>query len=197
MIAVLTDADWLRAGLGRPAGRGDAAEAARRLADRTSRPIRRWRAASCAGSAIPSRSWSRRRRPRRADAAELIEVDYEPLPAVIDTEAALAPGAPLVWPDAANNICYVWQGGDKAAADAAFAKADRVIKYKAVVNRVTAATMEPRASLAHFDPAADRYHRLHDAAARVRLSRADRRDDRACRRARSASSPPTSAAASA
>ena len=90
------------------------------------------------------------------DAAELIEVDYEPLAAVTNTEAALAPGAPLVWPDAANNICYVWQGGDKALADAAFAKADHIVKYKAVVNRVTAATMEPRAAVAHFDAAADR-----------------------------------------
>lgn len=92
-----------------------------------------------------------------ADAAELVEVDYEPLPTVTGTEDAIAPGAPLVWPDAPSNICYVWQGGDKAAADAAFAKADRVVKYKAVINRVTAATMEPRASLAHFDQAADRY----------------------------------------
>ena len=91
-----------------------------------------------------------------ADAAELVEVDYEPLPAVVDTETALAPGKPLVWPDAANNICYVWQGGDKAATDAQFAKADRVIKYKAVVNRVTAATMEPRAALSFYDAAADR-----------------------------------------
>ena len=91
------------------------------------------------------------------DACELIEVDYEPLPAVIDTETALAAGKPQVWPDAANNICYVWQGGDKGAADAAFAKADHVIKYKAVVNRVTAAAMEPRAAVSHYDAAADRY----------------------------------------
>ncbi len=92
-----------------------------------------------------------------ADAAELVEVDYDPLPVVTGTEAALAPGATQVWPEAPNNICYVWQGGDKAAADAAFAKADRVVKYKAVINRVTAATMEPRAALAYYDPAADRF----------------------------------------
>jgi carbon-monoxide dehydrogenase large subunit len=92
-----------------------------------------------------------------ADAAELVEVDYEPLPQVTNTEAAIAAGAPLVWPDAPNNICYVWLGGDKAAADAAFAKADRIIRHKSVINRVTAATMEPRASLCHFDVAANRY----------------------------------------
>ena len=92
-----------------------------------------------------------------ADAAELVEVDYDPLPVVTGTEAALAPNATQVWPDAPNNICYVWQGGDKAATDAAFAKADRIVKYKAVINRVTAATMEPRAALAYYDPAADRF----------------------------------------
>jgi carbon-monoxide dehydrogenase large subunit len=91
-----------------------------------------------------------------ADAAELVEVDYDPLPAIIDTGSALEPGKQLVWPDAPNNICYVWLGGDKAATDAAFSKADHVVKYKAVVNRVTAATMEPRAALSHYDVAADR-----------------------------------------
>ena len=45
----------------------------------------------------------------------LMRLWTEPLPAVTNTEAALAPGAPLVWPDAPNNICYVWLGGDKAA----------------------------------------------------------------------------------
>ena len=91
------------------------------------------------------------------DAAELIAVDYEPLPAVTDTVAALADGAPVLWPEQApGNVCYLWQGGDKAATDAAFAKAARVIKHKAVVNRVTAAAMEPRAALSHWDVAADR-----------------------------------------
>src|SRR5204862_4263207 len=57
------------------------------------------------------------------DAAELIEVDYEPLPAVVSTADATAPGAPLVFDDCPNNICFVQQFGDKAAADAAFARA--------------------------------------------------------------------------
>ncbi|MGE0628046.1 MAG: xanthine dehydrogenase family protein molybdopterin-binding subunit [Hyphomicrobiaceae bacterium] len=91
-----------------------------------------------------------------ADAVELIEVDYEPLPALTDTSKALEPGQIQVWPDAPDNICYVWQGGDKAAADAAFAKAEHVVKYRAVVNRVTAAAMEPRAALSFYDTAADR-----------------------------------------
>src|ERR1700731_2413487 len=54
------------------------------------------------------------------DAAELIEVDYEPLPAMVSTGEAMAPGAPQVWDDCPDNICFVHLEGDKAATDAAF-----------------------------------------------------------------------------
>ena len=53
-----------------------------------------------------------------ADAAELIEVDYEPLPAVIGTANAAKPGVPLVWEDCKDNICFVQIHGDRAATDA-------------------------------------------------------------------------------
>src|SRR5437660_8307232 len=79
-----------------------------------------------------------------ADAAELIEVDYQPLPSVVSTEGALAAGAPRVWDACADNICFVREGGDKAAVEAAFAAADRIVKRRFVINRVTAAAMEPR-----------------------------------------------------
>src|SRR5262245_47365476 len=62
-----------------------------------------------------------------ADAAELIAVDYEPLPCVAATADAMAPGAPRVWEDCADNICFVHLAGDKAAADAAFARAAHVV----------------------------------------------------------------------
>src|SRR5438477_1352436 len=91
------------------------------------------------------------------DAAELIEVEYEPLPAVASTEAALALGAPLVWEDCPGNICFVHEVGDKAAVEAAFGRADRLVKRRLTVNRVTAATMEPRGALADYNPAEDRY----------------------------------------
>ncbi len=81
------------------------------------------------------------------DAAELIEVDYEPLPAIVSTEDAIKPGAPLVWDDCPNNICFVHLEGDKAKTDAAFAKADKIVKHRFVINRVTAASMEPRGSI--------------------------------------------------
>ena len=91
------------------------------------------------------------------DAAELISVDYEPLPAVVATAGAVAPDAPRVWDDCEDNICFVQHEGDKAATDAAFARADHVVKQRFVINRVTAATMEPRGSIGDYNAADGRY----------------------------------------
>lgn len=91
------------------------------------------------------------------DAAELVDVEYELLPAVTATADITAPGAQRVWDDCPDNICFVHQEGDKAATDAAIAKADRVIKHRFVINRVTAATMEPRGSVGIYDVGSDRY----------------------------------------
>jgi aerobic carbon-monoxide dehydrogenase large subunit len=91
------------------------------------------------------------------DAAELIEVDYEPLPAVVSTADAAAPGAPLVWDDCPGNICFVHRDGDAAATDAAFAGAAHVVRGHFVVNRVTAVTMEPRGSIGDYNAADGRY----------------------------------------
>jgi aerobic carbon-monoxide dehydrogenase large subunit len=92
-----------------------------------------------------------------ADAAELIEVDYEPLPAIVSAADALKPGAPLVWDDGPNNICFVHLEGDKAKIDAAFTGADRVVRADLVINRVTGATMEPRGSIGEYNANDDRY----------------------------------------
>jgi carbon-monoxide dehydrogenase large subunit len=91
------------------------------------------------------------------DAAELITVDYEPLPAVTGTADAVLSDAPLVFDDCPNNICFVQLDGDKAATDAAFARADHVVKHRFVINRVTAASMEPRGSIGVYQPADARY----------------------------------------
>jgi aerobic carbon-monoxide dehydrogenase large subunit len=91
------------------------------------------------------------------DAAELIAVDYEPLSATASTAEASADGAPRVWEECPDNIGFVQLFGDKAGADAAFAKADHVVKHRFVINRVTAASMEPRGALGHYDAAEDRY----------------------------------------
>ena len=92
-----------------------------------------------------------------ADAAERIAVEYEPLPAIVSTADAPEAGAPLVWEDCPGNICFVHLEGDKAATDAAFAGAASIVKRRFVINRVTAATMEPRASIGDYNAAADHY----------------------------------------
>jgi carbon-monoxide dehydrogenase large subunit len=91
------------------------------------------------------------------DAAELIEVDFEALPSVTSTAQAPTPGSPRVWEDCPDNICFVELLGDKAAADAAFTRADRVVKHKFVINRVTAAAMEPRGAVGDYNAAEGRY----------------------------------------
>lgn len=91
------------------------------------------------------------------DASELIEVDYDPLPVIVSTEDACKPGAPLVWPDCPDNICFQTSFGNKEAADAAFAKAAHVVTHKLVINRVTAAAMEPRSCLAVYDRSENHY----------------------------------------
>ena len=91
------------------------------------------------------------------DAAELIDIEYEPLPAVISAEAALALGAPAVWHENPGNEAFFHEVGDKGAVDAAFASADRIVRDTIQINRVTANSMEPRGCLAQYDAAQDRY----------------------------------------
>ena len=91
------------------------------------------------------------------DAAELVEVDYEPLPAVATINDAVRPGAPQIWDIAPGNTCYDWELGDKAATDAAFAKAYKVARLELVNNRLIPNAMEPRAAIGDFDPASGDY----------------------------------------
>lgn len=92
------------------------------------------------------------------DAAELVRVDYEPLPAVVDVESAVASNAHKIWADGPNgNIGVTIAMGDKAATDAAFANAKYVVKLRLHNNRVTANAIEPRAALGSYDAASDSY----------------------------------------
>jgi len=91
------------------------------------------------------------------DAAELIEVEYETLPAVTSIEAATKSGAEPVWPENPDNTAFTLEKGDEAAVDAAFAKADRVITRKFVINRVAAVTMEPRGCIGDYDRRSERF----------------------------------------
>ncbi|HEX4195584.1 MAG TPA: molybdopterin cofactor-binding domain-containing protein, partial [Stellaceae bacterium] len=91
------------------------------------------------------------------DAAELIEVEYQALPAVITAEEALAPGAPAVHDDNPSNEAFLQEGGNKDAVDAAFAKAAHLVSHKILINRITANSMEPRGCIGSYDPVEDRY----------------------------------------
>jgi carbon-monoxide dehydrogenase large subunit len=91
-----------------------------------------------------------------ADALEAIEVDYDPLPAVVNLEEALADGAPLVHSDAGTNKCYLWPfaGGDYEAAKSG---ADVVVTRRFVHQRLIPNAMEPRAVVVAPIAAADEY----------------------------------------
>src|SRR6266568_1901188 len=91
------------------------------------------------------------------DAAELIEVDYDVLPAVVNPVEALKSGAPQIHDGAPGNKCYTWAIGDKAAVDAAFAKAAHVTKLDIVNNRLIPNAIEPRAAVASYSRADESY----------------------------------------
>ena len=91
------------------------------------------------------------------DAAELIDVDYEVLPAAVNSVDALKSGAPQIHDEAPGNKCYTWAIGDKAAVDAAFAKAAHVTTLDIVNNRLVPNAIEPRAAVASWTRADDSY----------------------------------------
>jgi carbon-monoxide dehydrogenase large subunit len=91
------------------------------------------------------------------DAAELVEVDYEVLPAVVDAAKARQKGAPQLHDIAPDNTCYVWSIGDKAQVDAAFAKAAHVTKLDIVNNRLIPNAIEPRSANAAYSRADESY----------------------------------------
>ena len=91
-------------------------------------------------------------------AAELVEVDYEPLAAVVNVADAAKEGAPKVWDDnAMGNLAFPLMMGNKDATDAAFARAKHVASVRLTNNRVTANTLEPRATLGDFDSSNDSF----------------------------------------
>jgi aerobic carbon-monoxide dehydrogenase large subunit len=92
------------------------------------------------------------------DAAELVAVAYEPLPAVVDLEQASRPSAPKVWEQCPHgNIAATIAFGDKAATDAVFAQAKHVASVRLINNRVTANPIEPRCAIGAYDAADGRY----------------------------------------
>jgi aerobic carbon-monoxide dehydrogenase large subunit len=91
------------------------------------------------------------------DAAQLVEVDYDPLPAVAHLNAATAAGAPTVWDEAPGNVCFDWHLGDAAATETAFSQAAHVTSIDLTNNRIAPNAIEPRAANGHYDDVDDRY----------------------------------------
>ena len=155
VLAVITAADWKTAGLGELPSHGGLKRRDGSPMFKPSYPVLaddrvRWVGDPVAFVVAETQA-------QAADAAELIAVDYEPLPAVVSTAKAIEPDAAKVWDGCADNISFVELIGDKAATDAAFAKAAHIVKHRFVINRVTAASMEPRGAVGVYLPAEDRY----------------------------------------
>src|SRR6266481_256069 len=92
------------------------------------------------------------------DAAELVEVDYEPLPAVVNLEDAVKDGTAKVWDDCPQgNVGFRLMFGNKDATDAAFANAKHVVKLRVENNRLSPVTMEPRVAIGDYNAADDSY----------------------------------------
>jgi len=87
------------------------------------------------------------------DAAEALEIDWDPLPAIADTKGAVAPDAPVVWPERGSNVAFRSEVGDREATERAFAEAHRMVKLELVNQRVVANYMETRGAIA--EPATD------------------------------------------
>jgi aerobic carbon-monoxide dehydrogenase large subunit len=94
---------------------------------------------------------------RARDAAELVDVSYDVLPAVARARDAAAPGAPLIYDGAPGNISFTLRLGNRDGIDAVFAAADHVSRIELYNNRLNAVTMEPRGAIAEYDEGSERY----------------------------------------
>jgi carbon-monoxide dehydrogenase large subunit len=91
------------------------------------------------------------------DAAELVDVTYEPLPVVVRAADAIVPGSPTLWDEAPDNVCIDIEVGDAAVTAAAFARAAHVVRLDTWAQRVTGVPMEPRTIAADYDAASGCY----------------------------------------
>ena len=91
------------------------------------------------------------------EAAELVAVDWEPLPAVVNVEDAVKDGAPRIWEEWTSNVAFPLMMGNKQATDAAFAGAKHVVSLRLENNRLSANALEPRGAIGDYSPADDSY----------------------------------------
>src|SRR5207245_2585122 len=91
------------------------------------------------------------------DAADAAAVDEAELSAASDVERALAPGAPVIWPEAPDNVALDWTDGDAAAVEMACARAAHVERVRLLDTRLAPAALEPRAAIGQWDAVSGRY----------------------------------------
>lgn len=92
------------------------------------------------------------------DAADLVQVEYAPLPAITNTARALDAGIPQLWDEAPQNICIDWDIGDPTAVETAFRGAAHVTEITDLINnRLAVASMEGRAAAGEYDATTGRY----------------------------------------
>jgi carbon-monoxide dehydrogenase large subunit len=91
------------------------------------------------------------------DAAETVIIEATELPVVSSVERALAPGAPVIWPEAPGNIALDWTDGDAVAVNAACARAAHIERVRLLDPRLAPAALEPRAAIGTWDAATERY----------------------------------------
>jgi carbon-monoxide dehydrogenase large subunit len=155
VLAVLTGDDLAADGLGNLPGDGSRKRADGSAAYATPRPaLARGRARHVGDPVALVVAGTRE---QAHDAAELVAVDWEPLPAVGATADATRAGAPLVWDEAPGNVAFVWEAGKKDEVAKVIAGAAHVTRLDFTVSRVAAAAMEPRAAVGEFDRRTGRY----------------------------------------
>jgi aerobic carbon-monoxide dehydrogenase large subunit len=91
------------------------------------------------------------------DAAEIVQISYKPIAAVVLADEAIQPGKPQLFENAPNNVCFDWHLGDKTAVDTAFAGAHHVTRLDIINNRLVSNPMEPRAAIGEYDRSAGDY----------------------------------------
>jgi carbon-monoxide dehydrogenase large subunit len=105
------------------------------------------------------------------DAAEQVEIAYQPLPGVYHSEAAMRPGAPVIWDEVPDNVPVDTFFGNCSATEAAFAGADHVVAMDFHIDRVTGAPLEPRSALGNYDAESGRYTLFAGSGGAVRQKR--------------------------
>ena len=155
VVCVLTGADVAKDGLGGIGPLFMPEDMGFPKAFRTSRPILVDDKVKCSGDRVAFVVAETLAQAR--DGAEMIDIEYDALPAVVSIDAAVVPGAPVVWDEIPGNVVFKLEFGSKQAADAAFQQAEHVVRLRLANNRLSANPIEPRTVIGQYHPAENSY----------------------------------------